>query len=47
MFETLSVFVFEAPSTSLRVAFFVLMAIGCRLRVRGGPEPIDVLLFLF
>ena len=54
MFETLNVFVFELkkrpiknPSTSLRAAFFVLMAIGCQLRVRVGPKPIDVLLFLF
>ena len=55
MFGTLSVFVFELkkrpiknPSTSLRAAFFVLMAIGNRrLRVGVGPEPIGVSLFLF
>lgn len=47
MFETVSLFVFESPSTSLRAAFFVLTAIGCQLRVRVGPKPIDVLLFLF
>ena len=47
MFETVSVFVFESPSTSLRAAFFVLLAIGCQPRVRVDPKPIGVLLFLF
>ena len=47
MFETVSVFVFESPSTSLRAAFFVLMVIGCQLQVRVGPKPVGVLLFLF
>ena len=48
MFETVSVFVFESPSTSLRAAFFVLMVIGNRqLQVRVSPEPVGVLLFLF
>ena len=47
MFEAVSIFVIESLSTSLRAVFFILMAIGCQLRVRVDPKLMGVLLFLF